>query len=175
MNTWHKQRSKKEAAFIWAVWNKAVAVNLGEPKQTALRLKAASYGWEEEESIMHRFWDYIHARRAWGFTNKIINSVVYGSACPETLSSSRKLRTDPGALIYYQFLWCREIGGDMLSWAMISNDKCKEVPESHGMTCSAKLRGKQPMTSLLMLSSTGERPLGGTPQKQFNSKGFNGF
>jgi len=44
MNTWHKQRSKKEAAFIWAVWNKAVAVNLGEPKQTALRLKAASYG-----------------------------------------------------------------------------------------------------------------------------------
>jgi len=63
MNTWHKQRSKNEAAFIWAVWNKSVAVNLGEPKQTALRLKAASYGWEEE-SIMHRFWDYIHARRA---------------------------------------------------------------------------------------------------------------
>jgi hypothetical protein len=89
MNTWHKQRSKKEAAFIWAVWNKAVAVNLGEPKQPALRLKAASYGWEEEESIMHRFWDYIHARRAWEFTNKIINLVVYGSACPGTLFASR--------------------------------------------------------------------------------------
>jgi hypothetical protein len=88
MNTWHKQRSKKESAFIWAFWNKAVA-DLGEPKQTALCLKAASYMWEEEESIMHRFWDYIHARRAWEFINKIINSVVYGSTCPGTLFARR--------------------------------------------------------------------------------------
>jgi hypothetical protein len=43
MNTWHKQRSEKEAPFIWAIWNEVVVVNLGEPKHIALSLKAASY------------------------------------------------------------------------------------------------------------------------------------
>jgi len=27
MNTWHKQRSQKEAHFTWAVWNEVVVVN----------------------------------------------------------------------------------------------------------------------------------------------------
>jgi hypothetical protein len=27
-NTWNKMCSKKEASFIWAIWNKAIALNL---------------------------------------------------------------------------------------------------------------------------------------------------
>jgi hypothetical protein len=35
-----------------------------------------------------------------------------------------------------------------------------EVPESHGWTSTAKVTGKQPMMSLLIFSSAGERPRG---------------
>lgn len=42
------------------------------------RLLAMGRG-EKRKSIMHRFWDCIRVHRAWEFTNKIINWVVYGS------------------------------------------------------------------------------------------------
>jgi DNA polymerase III epsilon subunit-like protein len=32
MNTWHKQRSEKEAPFIWTVWNEVVIVNAWRAK-----------------------------------------------------------------------------------------------------------------------------------------------
>jgi hypothetical protein len=31
-NTWHKYRNKKEASFIWAIWNKVVVVNMWKAK-----------------------------------------------------------------------------------------------------------------------------------------------
>jgi hypothetical protein len=57
--------------------------------------------------------------------------------------------------------------GCTVQWQML------EVPESNGMTCTAKLRNRQLMPSLIMLSSTGGRSLCGTRQKRFTSKGFN--
>jgi len=62
-------------------------------------------------------------------------------------------------------------GGNTLGWAV--QWQMLEVPESHGMTCTATLRNRQLMPSLIMLSSTGGRSLCGTRQNGFKSKGFN--
>ncbi len=35
-NTWNKMCSKKEASFIWAIWNKAMALNLWRVKMDGL-------------------------------------------------------------------------------------------------------------------------------------------
>jgi hypothetical protein len=56
--------------------------------------------------------------------------------------------------------------GWAVQWQML------EVPESHGTTCTAKLRNWQLMLSLIMLSSTGGMSLCGTRQNVFKSKGF---
>jgi hypothetical protein len=61
-------------------------------------------------------------------------------------------------------------GGNTLGWAV--QWQMLEVPESHGMTCTAKLRNWQLMPSLIMLSSTGGRSLCRTRQNGLKSKGF---
>jgi hypothetical protein len=60
--------------------------------------------------------------------------------------------------------------GNTLGWVV--QWQTLEVPESHGMTCTAKLRNWQLMPSLRMLSSTGGRSLCGTRQNRFKSKAF---
>jgi hypothetical protein len=35
-NTWNKMCSKKEANFIWAIWNKAMTLNLWRVKMDGL-------------------------------------------------------------------------------------------------------------------------------------------
>jgi hypothetical protein len=35
-NTWNKMCSKREASFIWAIWNKAMALNLRRIKMDGL-------------------------------------------------------------------------------------------------------------------------------------------
>ncbi len=62
-------------------------------------------------------------------------------------------------------------GGNTLGWAV--QWQMLEVPESHGMTCTANLRNWQLMPSLIMLSSTGGRSLCGTRQNGFKLKAFN--
>ena len=67
---WDPMRAGKEAAFMWSIWHKAVAVN-----EWRARIAPASISKQcvfcmpnTSESIKHKFWDCIQARRAWRYT-----------------------------------------------------------------------------------------------------------
>lgn len=64
---WDPLRAGKEAAFMWSIWHKAVAVN-------EWRARIVPFSISKQcifclpytcESVKHRFWECIQARRAW--------------------------------------------------------------------------------------------------------------
>ena len=67
----------KEAAFIWSIWHKAVAVN-----EWRARIAPASISKQcifclpnTSESVKHKFWDCIQARRTWRWTTYIMHEL----------------------------------------------------------------------------------------------------
>ena len=74
---WDPHRAGKEAAFIWSIWHKAVAVNewrariapVSISKQCVFCLPHTS------ESVKHKFWDCIQARRAWRWATFIMHEL----------------------------------------------------------------------------------------------------
>ena len=74
---WDTLRAGKEAAFIWSIWHKAVAMNEWRAriapvfisKQCVFCLPNTS------ESVKHKFWDCIHARRAWRWSTFIMHEL----------------------------------------------------------------------------------------------------
>ena len=74
---WDPLQAGKEAAFIWSIWHKAVAVNewrariapVSISKQCPFCLPNTS------ESVKHKFWDCIQARRAWRWTTFIMHEL----------------------------------------------------------------------------------------------------
>ena len=74
---WNPLRSGKEAAFIWSIWHKAVAVN-----EWRARIAPASISKQFvfclpniSESVKHKFWDCIQARRAWRWVTFIMHEL----------------------------------------------------------------------------------------------------
>ena len=74
---WDPLRSGKEAAFIWSIWHKAVAVN-----EWRARIAPASISKQcifclpnTSESVKHKFWDCIQARRAWRWATFIMHEL----------------------------------------------------------------------------------------------------
>ena len=74
---WDPLRSGKEAAFIWSIWHKAVAVN-----EWRARIAPASISKQcvfclpnTSESVKHKFWDCIQARRAWRWATYIMQEL----------------------------------------------------------------------------------------------------
>ena len=74
---WDSNRSSKEAAFIWSIWHKAVAVN-----EWRARIAPASISKQcifclpnTSESVKHKFWDCIQARRAWRWATYIMQEL----------------------------------------------------------------------------------------------------
>jgi hypothetical protein len=54
-NTWHRYRGKKEASFIWAIWNKVMAVNVWRAKANNEIDRGCVLCGDVEKSIPHRF------------------------------------------------------------------------------------------------------------------------
>jgi hypothetical protein len=74
---WDPLRSGKEAAFIWSIWHKAVAVN-----EWRARIAPASISKQcifclpnTSESVKHKFWDCIQARRTWRWATYIMHEL----------------------------------------------------------------------------------------------------
>jgi hypothetical protein len=74
---WDPLRSGKEAAFMWSIWHKAVAVN-----EWRARIAPASISRQcvfclpnTSESVKHKFWDCIQARRAWRWATFIMHEL----------------------------------------------------------------------------------------------------
>lgn len=64
--------SRKEASFIWIVWNKAVAVNLWRVKTNGLINQACLLCGNGKESIMHQLWECRYAQHAWDYTKTTV-------------------------------------------------------------------------------------------------------
>jgi hypothetical protein len=95
MNIWCKTRSRKEVGFMWALWNKAIAVNTWRAKVDNL-IKLAHCAIMKKNPryinfgsvIMHnglgcthktlwvRFWECYHAQRAWVYTQDIVGEIL---------------------------------------------------------------------------------------------------
>jgi hypothetical protein len=54
-NTWHRYCSKKEASFIWAMWNKVMAVNVWRAKANNEIDRGYVLCGDVEESVPHGF------------------------------------------------------------------------------------------------------------------------
>ena len=74
---WDPLRAGKEAAFIWSIWHKAIAVN-----EWRARIAPASISKQcvfclphTSESVKHKFWDCIQARRAWRWATFIMHEL----------------------------------------------------------------------------------------------------
>jgi hypothetical protein len=56
MNIWCKTKSRKEVGFMWALWNKAIAINTWRSKvDNSINQTCPLFG-NEEESMLHKFW-----------------------------------------------------------------------------------------------------------------------
>jgi hypothetical protein len=69
------ERSQAIGKKKWVVWNKAIEVNVSRPKTDS----TINQGRLMCRDANHRFWDCRYVQRAWGFTNKIFNYLLYGS------------------------------------------------------------------------------------------------
>ena len=74
---WDPMRFGKEAAFLWSIWHKAVAVN-----EWRARIAPASISKQcvfclpnTSELVKHKFWDCIQARRAWRWATFIMHEL----------------------------------------------------------------------------------------------------
>ena len=77
LQVWDPLRSGKEAAFMWSIWHKAVAVN-----EWRARIAPASISKQcvfclpnTSESVKHKFWDCIQARHAWRWATYIMHEL----------------------------------------------------------------------------------------------------
>ena len=74
---WDPLRAGKEAAFLWSIWHKAVAVNEWRAKiAPAFISKQCPFCLPNtSESVKHKFWDCIQARRAWRWASFIMREL----------------------------------------------------------------------------------------------------
>ena len=77
LQVWDPLHSSKEGAFIWFIWHKAVAVN-----EWRARIVHASISKQcviclpnMTESVKHKFWDCVQARRAWRWAMFIMHKL----------------------------------------------------------------------------------------------------
>ena len=64
-DTWRSSRAQKEAAFLWSIWHKAIAVNEWRHKISHIIDTSCPFCPGHNESILHRFWGCELARSTW--------------------------------------------------------------------------------------------------------------
>jgi hypothetical protein len=62
MNIWCKMWSRKEAGFMWALWNKAIAINIWRVKVDKSINQTCPLCDNENKSMLHKFWECCHAQ-----------------------------------------------------------------------------------------------------------------
>lgn len=73
-NVWDKTHSRKEGAFIWSIWHKAIAVNSWRDRFIKdIDGNCLMCMLDIVETIVHRFWGHKIVRRAWDYSIGIIN------------------------------------------------------------------------------------------------------
>ena len=74
---WDPQRMGKEAAFIWSIWHKVVADNEWRARiaPAAISKQCGFCPPLTSESIKHKFWDCIQARRVWRWATFIMQEL----------------------------------------------------------------------------------------------------
>jgi hypothetical protein len=68
----------KEVGFMWALWNKGIAVNAWRAKVDNLINQTCPLCGNEEEFTLHKFWECCHAQQAWEYTQGIMCELAYG-------------------------------------------------------------------------------------------------
>jgi hypothetical protein len=76
-NIWCKMQSRKEAGFMWALWNKPIAVNTWRAKVDNSINQTCPLCSNGEESMLHKFWECCHAQRAWEYKQGIVCELAY--------------------------------------------------------------------------------------------------
>ncbi len=76
-NIWCKMRSRKEMGFMWALWNKAIALNTWRLKVNNSIDQTYPLWSNGEKSMLHRFWECCHAQQAWQYTQNIVCELAY--------------------------------------------------------------------------------------------------
>jgi len=61
-------RCRKEAAFMWAIWNKDVAINSWRAKVDDSIIQTYPLSQCKVKTAIHRFWDCSHTQCAWEYT-----------------------------------------------------------------------------------------------------------
>ena len=73
MNTWDKEREKKEAGLLWAIWHMGVAVNAWRGKnQNQLDQCCMICRNGTRETVLHCFWECPAARQTWDWCAAIL-------------------------------------------------------------------------------------------------------
>ena len=81
-DTWRRNRAHKDAAFIWSVWHKAVAVNDWR-KVAYLNIDSSCpFCPGLPETILHRFWECTQARNTWMWSSSLIHALQRRSQDP---------------------------------------------------------------------------------------------
>lgn len=74
-NIWHTQRNKKESAFIWSIWHKAIAVNDWRGKYALNINNTCVFCLGVVETILHCFWECPRVQRTWAWCLDIIHAL----------------------------------------------------------------------------------------------------
>lgn len=77
---WLRSRCKNEAGLPWLLWHRAVAVNVWQGRisqEIVLRCLVCPRG--SDESVLHRFWEYDSAQRAWQWGIHVLKLLVAGA------------------------------------------------------------------------------------------------
>lgn len=76
---WTKDRTNKEAGLLWLIWHRAVAVNHWRGRiDRGIDIRCPVCPRRSEESVLHRFWEYHSAQRAWQWAIHIMNALISG-------------------------------------------------------------------------------------------------
>jgi hypothetical protein len=112
---WDLLRSGKETAFMWSIWHKVVDVDEWRVyiAPASISKQCVFYLLNTSESVKHKLWDCIQARRAWRWATFIMHELY-------------KVRTGN----YNSFDWKQALFGDMVS---NKYEKCVKFGTSLGV------------------------------------------
>jgi hypothetical protein len=77
-NVWDHERQKKEADLMWQIWHKAVAVNIWRGRISPnIDVSCSVCGLNQDETILHRFWDCYVSQQVWGSITCLLNYLAF--------------------------------------------------------------------------------------------------
>ena len=80
LNAWDKEREKKEAGLLWAIWHKGVAVNAWQGQfQNQVDQRCVVCNMGARETVLHCFWECPKAIKVWKWCENILYDL-----CPAT-------------------------------------------------------------------------------------------